>query len=399
MAKNLLFDCSYSEVWVHPKNYKTLTSQKSLELDWYVQCKFHDPLFKEKYPKGFPFRKRINSFRTLEERKAAAAFYLKEIPKILEDKGYNPITKIYMIPEPKPIPGVLHPKMNFIEALEIAYLLLNVSPGVTKECRRIIAKVKKSANHLNIEFPICELHSGHIRDLLDPLNLTNGEYNKFLTHLSIILSDLVEKRMLFHNPIKDIKKKKVTKKIRETMEVEELKKVFKILKMDHYTFYRYGMIFFHSGARSSELFRLQKKDVNLSKQEYKVTILKGSSYTEVMKVILPNVLHLWTEIINECTCEDDYLFTKNLQPSLVPTQPRQVGLRWKRLVKDRLGVTADFYALKHLFLDELDKATDSEMNLPKEMGSHTTDITEKVYLVSKSKRKNEVLKNLKIDIL
>ncbi len=28
------------------------------------------------------------------------------------------------------------------------------------------------------------------------------------------------------------------------MEVSELKNVFKILKTEHYTFYRYGMIFF-----------------------------------------------------------------------------------------------------------------------------------------------------------
>jgi hypothetical protein len=65
--------------------------------------------------------------------------------------------------------------------------------------------------------------------------------------------------MVFHNPIKDIRKKKTIKKIRETMEDSELKKVFKILKTDHYTFYRYGMIFFHSSARTAELFRVQKK--------------------------------------------------------------------------------------------------------------------------------------------
>jgi hypothetical protein len=55
MAKNLLFDCHYSDIWVHPENWKSLTTKKSLKLNWYVECKFHDPLFKEKYPKGFPY--------------------------------------------------------------------------------------------------------------------------------------------------------------------------------------------------------------------------------------------------------------------------------------------------------------------------------------------------------
>lgn len=399
MATNLLFDCAYSDLWVHPENWKTLTSKKSLKLDWRVECKFYDPKFKEKYPKGFLFRKKLNRFRSLEERKAVVETWLKEIPKLFEDKGYNPITKKYMIPELKPVPGALHPKLNFVEALKTAYPLLSVSEGVKKELRRIVAKVEKSAVALKIEFPIAAIHSGHIRDLLDPLDLTPNEYNKFLTHLSIVLSDLVEKRMVFHNPIRDIKKKKTVKKIRETLEVDELNKIFKILKVDYYTFYRYGMIFFHSGARSAELFRVKKKDVNLDKQEYKVTILKGKVSKEVIKVILPNVLKFWTEIIGECTNDDDFLFTRGLKPSLIPTLPRQIGLRWKRLVKDKYNVTADFYALKHLFLDELDKASDTALNLSKGMASHETNVTEKVYLVGRNNRKNEALKKINIQIL
>lgn len=399
MAKNLLFDCAYSDLWVHPENWKTLTSQKSLQLDWRVECKFYDPKFKEKYPKGFLFRKKLNRFRSLEERKAVVETWLKEIPKLFEDKGYNPITKKYMIPELKPVPGSLHSKLNFVEALKIAYPLLSVSDGVTKEIRRIVAKVDKSAIALKMDFPICEIHSGHIRDLLDPLDLTPNEYNKYLTHLSIVLSDLVEKRMVFHNPIRDIKKKKTVKKIRETLEVDELNKIFKILKTENYTFFRYGMIFFHSGARTAELFRVQKKDVNLAKQEYKITILKGSVSKEVIKVILPNALSFWTEIINECTDDEDYLFTRGLKPSLIPIQAFQISIRWRRWVKKKLDVTADFYALKHLFLDELDKASDAEMNLSKGMASHETNVTEKVYLVGRNNRKNEALKKINIQFL
>lgn len=399
MATTLLFDCYYSDVWVHPANWKTLTTQKSLKLNWYVECKFHDPLFKEKYPKGFPFRKRLNKLRSLEERKAAIQLLLKEIPVLFEKKGWNPITKRYMIPEPIPVPGSLFPKQNFIEALEVAYLKLSVSPGIIKELRRIIAKVKKSGAEQRIEFPICEIHSGHVRDLLDYLKLTPNEYNKYLTHLSIVLSDLVEKRIVFHNPIRDIKKKKTIKKIRETMEIDELKKVFSILKENHQTFYRYAMIFFHSGARSAELFRVQRKDVNLEKQEYKIIIRKGNNYREVKKVILKNALPFWTDIVNECTSNDDFLFTKNLQPSLVATQPYQITKRWKRLVKDRYNVTADFYALKHLFLDELDRASEAALNLSKGMASHETNVTEMVYLVGRESRKNEALKKIDINIL
>lgn len=85
-----------------------------------------------------------------------------------------------MIPEAKPAPETLHSKLNFIEDLKITYPKLSVSEGVKKEIKRIVNKLEKSAAELRIEFQICEIHSGHIRDQLDYLNLTPNEYNKYL---------------------------------------------------------------------------------------------------------------------------------------------------------------------------------------------------------------------------
>jgi site-specific recombinase XerC len=393
--KKLSNNCSRTEVWASPDNWETTTAKSALKKNWYVQCDFYDPLHSKKYPKGFPYRKKLNKFKTLEERRAAVKLLMVEIPKLLDQKGYNPITGKFMIEEAPEQIIALNPQMHFIKALTINYPLLSVSEGVKKEIKRIVKKIDQSAIDLNLNIAICQLHSGHIRDLLDRLNLTPNEYNKYLTHLSIVLSDLVEKRMLFHNPIRDIKKKKTIKKMRETLEISHLQQIFKVLKSEHYTFYRYGMIFFHSGARTSELFRVQKKHVNLEKQEYKVTIMKGDSYKEVKKVILPNALPFWEEIISECSNENDFLFTRNLQPSLTPIQPYQITKRWKRLVKDKLSVTADFYSLKHLFLDELDKVS----VLAGPMASHTTNVTEKNYLFGREGRKNEALKKVRINVI
>lgn len=393
--KKLFNNCSRTEVWASPDNWETTTAKSALKKNWYVQCDFYDPLHSKKYPKGFPYRKKLNKFKTLEERRAAVKLLMVEIPKLLDQKGYNPITGKFMIEEAPEQIIALNPQMQFIKALTLNYPLLSVSEGVKKEIKRIVKKIDQSAIDLNLHVAICQLHSGHIRDLLDRLNLTPNEYNKYLTHLSIVLSDLVEKRMLFHNPIRDIKKKKTIKKMRETLEISHLQQIFKVLKSEHYTFYRYGMIFFHSGARTSELFRVQKKHVNLEKQEYKVTIMKGDSYKEVKKVILPNALPFWEEIISECSNENDFLFTRNLQPSLTPIQPYQITKRWKRLVKDKLSVTADFYSLKHLFLDELDKVS----VLAGPMASHTTNVTEKNYLFGREGRKNEALKKVRINVI
>ncbi|MFJ1430983.1 hypothetical protein ACILE2_09300 [Capnocytophaga canimorsus] len=77
MTTKTIDGCSYSEFWVHPKNWQKAT-KKDLEKDWYVQCAFFDPRFQKKYPKGFPYRKRVNKPKTIEERKAVISFLLKK---------------------------------------------------------------------------------------------------------------------------------------------------------------------------------------------------------------------------------------------------------------------------------------------------------------------------------
>jgi site-specific recombinase XerC len=419
--KKLSNNCTRTEIWGSPKNWQTTTSKSSLKKSWSVQCDFYDPLFKKEYPKGFPLRRKVNrGLYTIDDRRAAVKFVISEMEKLLDKMRYNPITEKYMEPDVKPVTGKLNPKLNFIEALRINYPTQTVSEGVKKEIRRIIKKIEASAITLEMEFPICEMHSGHVRDLLDHLNLTPNEYNKYLTHLSIVLSDLVEKRMLFHNPIRDIKKKKTTKKLRETLEISELQLIFDHLKVNNYEFFRYGMIFFHSGSRTAEMFRLQEKDVNLRKQEYKLTIKKGNHYKEVIKVILPNVIQYWTELLTESNSTANYLFSIGLKPGEESIQPYQITKRWKRLIKDKMvfkngllininelesgdksfdKITADFYSLKHLFLDELDRLSNSASNLSKTMASHTTNVTETNYLFGREGRKNEALKNLHINVL
>lgn len=91
------------------------------------------------------------------------------------------------------------------------------------------------------------------------------------------------------------------------------------------------------------------------------------------------------------------MFAKNLSQAPTAIIPIQISRRLRK-VKKKFNITADFYSLKHLFLDELDKVTQySELNLSSKMASHTTtSITNSVYLVGKKNRENKILKNLDI---
>lgn len=395
MATNLILGCSYSNLWVHPKNWRTTKSKNALEQNWYVECKFYDPEYKIKYPKGFSFRKKLNRFKTLSERKAAIEILLEQIPVLFEEKHFNPITKKYM----KPMFGSHTEELSnmwFIDALEYIYPKLAITPKTKKDIKSTVRALRSVGIKMYPALRACEIHSGHIRDMLDYLEISNSRFNKHLSYLSIVFNELVEKRVLFHNPIRDIKRRKEIKRIRRTMTLKDFKEVLSILKKDHYSFYIYSVIFFYSGARSSELLKLKAKDVDIKNQEYKVVIKKGREYKETIKVIVKDSIPYWKEVLKDVDDENLFIFSKGLVPGAESIQPYQITKRWKRLVKDKYDIEADFYSLKHLFLDLIDE---SYSDFSSEIASHTSnEITNKFYLTGKKKREMDKLKNLTVNI-
>ena len=75
---------------------------------------------------------------------------------------------------------------------------------------------------------------------------------------------------------------------------DERKKVNEYLAGNYPHFHRFVLIFFHSGARLSELMRLKKEDIELGNQRYRLEIRKGKEQREVFKTIKTIALPLWT---------------------------------------------------------------------------------------------------------
>lgn len=414
MATKLPFDCSCTDVWASPENWKSLKTKKSLDLNWYVQCKFFDPVFKDKYPNGFPFRRKVNKFKTVDERKAAIEILLCEMPRLLE-KGYNPITKKYMIPDSVDVNNSLHPQLESYKAIELAWdkiltsALKNKSKKVNKPFDDVrVAKNRfiKGLKELRYEsIPIKDLKTSMARETLEHMNIPDAYYNKFLAYLSKIFTELIEYGCVENNPFKLFKKRKTVKRTRETLPLKTFQDIMDYLYQNHYNFYRYTMIFHMSGARSTELMLVQKKDVDLKNQEYKVLIKKGNQYTEEIKVILLDALPYWNEVLQESKSDNDYLFSTGLKPGPVPVAARQISRKWNKYIKDRFSkkiekeITADFYALKHLFLDKIDSQNASGNNYAQSLASHRSSaITNSVYLVNKKKREREALKKIRVNV-
>lgn len=413
-----MFGCSYTELWVSPKDWKTTTSKKALQKDWYVQCNFFDPLFKDKYPRGRVFRRKANKPKTLDERRAQIEFFLEEIPQLFND-GYNHITETYMVPEvSEPEPDKLHPTTPVVKAIELAWNIIRdeALQNIPKKDRDKakpfddvrVAKTRFVKGLENLRYdtiPISEIRLGEIKETMAHLKITEGYYNKFLSYMSKIFTELIEYGCIEQNPFKLFKKKRPAKKAREILTEEEFMRVMAYLKEKHYGFYRYAMIFHQSGARSTELMMVRKKDVDLAKQEYRVTIKKGNQNCIETKVIMINAIPLWKEVLSECKNDYSYLFSEWLRPGGIPIAPRQISRKWNKFVKKQYNeiydtnVTADFYALKHLFLDKIDALQSAHrlkgINLAQIHASHRSPaMTNSVYLVNKKQRERELLKTI-----
>ncbi|MEI7488559.1 MAG: hypothetical protein WCJ72_14350 [Chryseobacterium sp.] len=403
--------CSCSTPSIFPKDWKT-AGKKSLKLIWKIQYYFHDPLFKDKYPYGrLTIVKGMNEYKDIEDRRNATKVLLENELKLLKD-GYNPIlkksTENYVNNDIEEI----SPSIFVIDALEIACKKLNASILHVKDVKNCVIRLKPFFARLKYdELKISEVKIWHIKNVFDQAKLFPYMYNKFRSYLMSLFKELIQYGCIDHNPCREISKQKTIVIIRETLSDSKYQIVHDYIEENYPDFFRYFKIFFLSGARTSELMRLQKKDVNLAQQEYKVIIRKGRQYTETIKVILPDAIPYWQEALEKCRSENDYLFSKGLVAGKTAIQPYQITKRWYRLIKqsdkikdengNTIKITEDFYALKHLFLDKLDEANSEGLiksNLAKTAASHRTDAITQVYTVGKKKRENEALKQVRLGI-
>lgn len=395
--------CSFTDLWVSPTNWKTISGKKAMQSNWYVQCYFYDPIFKDKYPKGFPYRKKLNSLKTIENRRAAVQLYLEEIPKLFLEKGFNPITKSYMIESidetKEPIENTeLLPETPFIIALDLAYWKLNKSERTMSDLNYILIHIKRAITELRFdEKKIKDVARRDIKIIIQHLEKSIGvfsahKYNKYIANLSIVFSELVEWECIDTNILRDIKKKTIITKSREVLTIEERRKVVGHLKTNCPEFYFFTQIFFHSGIRITELLEIKISDVDLKNQKFKYLLKKGGQYIIKNGIIKDIALPYWNRVLLNGK-PDDYIFSAGLVPGPKQLTYNAIRLRWKRNVKVKLGITADFYALKHLNLDETTKLL--SLKDAAAMANHTTtDMVEKVYAIGERDRQVERLKKL-----
>ncbi|WP_300440380.1 site-specific integrase [Christiangramia sp.] len=386
-------NCNCSKPSGYPKNWKTCKTS-ALKKKWYLQYYFRDPEFKDDYPYGklIIVKAGINNYHTLAERRAAIKALLEDEEMRLRN-GWNPITN--KTTTQFEVNYEIDPFTPASKALDKAFDRIKAAPSTISDLKSAKKHFIQSLKQLRIDnFYIRDIKRRHVRatleNLADRRKFSNARYNKIRAYVMMLFAELVETETIDINPVKEIKKLKTVKRIRTILTEKERQKIDINLNKSNYTFWRFLQIFFHSGCRITEILNLKKSDVNIFQSEFKVMVKKGRTYQEEIRAINGNVKHLWLEILNEAV-KNDYLFSVGLVPGVKNIRPDQITRRWKRHVKDKLNITADFYALKHLHTDMIAEKVNIDMASAVN-GHKSNTMAEHHYAVGQQKR---ILNNIK----
>lgn len=381
---------------VSPSNWKT--SKASIKKAWMIHYRFYDP---ETNGMKQVIIKKMNKFKTLLERQDATQALMEAELDMLINWGYNPITG--KCNEPSAEILEIEPHTPFIKALRIVKKKLNKAQSTLSDINSVINGLEKATDQLRIsQLPIGQVSRKHIKISLDLCSQINpnwspNRFNKYRSYLQILFNELMEIEAAETNPVSGIKKMKTVKKLRKTLSLEERRLINEHLRRKNYTFWRFSHMFFHSGSRETEMMLLKYEDVDLKNQRFKIIVNKGQGPSEEFRTIKDVILPLWQEVMSEAKI-GDYLFSKNLRPGPVSISAWQITRRWRTHVKapvekGGLGITADFYSLKHSNLDETAEVL-STKDAARMAGHSSTVITLKHYLTGEEQRQHERLKKV-----
>lgn len=395
MFKNSMANgCSYSDLFISP-NLKKVSAKESISKEWYVGCKFYDPVMAKKYPQGYFWRKKgLAEYKDFKSRKEAAEILLDEMQRAL-DRCYNPIPGICAFQEITD--NEFSTELYLSEALDVAFKdhKQNISHGYSKSIESNINAIKPVIIKLKYDkTQIKDIQLKHIKKILDNSNLSAYSYNKFRKHLSVLFGILCANSCLIQNPCDHIPSKNHIKKEGVILTQEEFDEIYKYLINEHPHFANYMQIFHMSGCRSTELLGIKREDVNIEKQEFIVIVKKRKSHVREIRAIIPEAIPFWQKQIDYCIYDHDYIFGTGFSPELrlssITTDAP--GKYWNRYVMKKFNTESTFYKLKHFFLDKVEEM--HGIVAAQGMAGHLLGKTTEIYTVFKKKREIESLKQL-----
>lgn len=406
---------SFSRFTIFPPNWETPRADTNVK--WYLIYRYYEASGKMKQRM---IAGNVNQTDSLSERQQRMReLFLTERERLL--RGQNPlyakqvgaagVKKLKQDPD-FPIPTTYHP-IEPDDTLKNAVLkALWNPPGCEKhkgDLRRNVIRVLKAAAVLGYgDLPISTISKKHMTRVFIKLTelepaMSNELYNRIRTHLLSVFNIIENEEANERRPVAAVPVKPTMERKQEALTLDEIKRILVYLKGVNYHFYRFAYIFYHTASRPVELCRLQYEDVNLNEGVYRIRILKKKKWREEIKPIHVNVLHLWKEVMNEAK-PGQYLFAHGYKPGEKPYASATYSHTFKNLVKEGLGITRNFYTLKHRKLDEIrvfmlsNEGVRLSREITQHAASHDSFKTTSLYLNDEEARMNTVLRHVQSHI-
>jgi integrase len=395
-------NCRAGKMSVYPSNWKTVRA--NYKLNWRISYWFYDDVLKQKKKVVL---KGMNSLQSLKEKQRATQLLMDDEVLQIQLKGFNRVTQTYSVLNNEADISEYTP---FVLALEWALSNVKVEPKTKQDIDNTLQWIVKAIRALHYEnLMIGEVKRKHIKLLLEKCGKIKAsadikvgkttrkgiwsanQFNTYRKYLSILFTELREVDAVEVNWCKEVSKEKSVRKLRQVLTKDERTEINTYLLESYPTFWRFLHIFFHSGCRESEMMVVKKQDVDLQNQRFKIVVKKGLVYNEDYRTIKTIALPLWQQVMNEAK-DGQYLFSVGLVPGNKNIRPDQITKRWYRLVKKKKGITADFYALKHLHTTEMINSI-SEQAAALHNGHTSTAMVRSIYDVNRVERKHNKVKD------
>ena len=326
-----------SSMKVTPANWNT--HQISIQKKWRCRYRFYDSQGRVKQCYIIP----QNFIKDFSLRRAMMKSLMIQEMNMLE-AGYNPIEGRY-------VDSFQNHLGTWTEAVDHVVESLVLAETTKRDMVSRLNQVKAAAGRLGFaNMPVDHVSKGHIKAMLKEATKSAYSYNKIRAYLMMVYKELNELDAVDTNYVRDISKAKVTVKAREVLTDSQRQQVDQHLRQKYPAFCRYLHIFYHSGARSTELLSLRREDVDLPGQRFKTMIKKGKQNREVWRIIQDVALPYWQDLLST---PGDFVFSWGLKPGNKQLNFDTITKNWRKWVKIPLGITAEFYSVKHLATTEM----------------------------------------------
>ena len=360
--------------------------------EWYVYYSVLNPAT----GRMVRFRHKINRIKTVKEKRAVAKAMIASYSEKLS-LGWNPLVE-------KEAPKAY---VTITEAMD-TFLKVKAKETEENSYRSYRSYIKILRNWLaEYGYPagmfVAAFNQAVALDFMDDVEgddrLSARTFNNYRAFYVMLWNWFIEKKYASVNPFADVKKKpkKLTKKIRRTLDDSEVRTLIHFLEKENPNYLAMCLLCYCCFMRPKEIALLKCGDIDLGRQLVHVSdeIAKNDneSYRTIPDAMMPYLSAL------DLSDRANYLFSdhKTFAPGRKKVCSREISRYWNDVVREGCGfeMSLQFYSLKDTGITNM-TSKGIPLNFVKQQADHSSLAMTAIYIGNSNVKATEELKTVNI---